>query len=330
MYSRLCQFRSDWGVEHICGKIVLAKEGINGAVSGHASAVKELQRLLTLDFGFTNIIFKDFPCGASYHTHQSHEDHGGYDESKLQESGVGEEFDHKRFIIKFKPEIITLKCDVDMKDTAPHMKPETLKEILDSGSDDVVLMDIRNEYEYDMGHFEKSLIVPTRIFSEFSDDGFLENLKKQVQGKTIVTYCTGGVRCEKATALMRKHGFENVWQLEGGILNYGLKVGPEHWTGKCLVFDRRKAVEISPELELKSLIQSSCNICKLRIFEHERQTALCKACQKELSSLCPRCCERLKGFCSKGCLTSTPSNQSENKMEGSEYSPASPRATTKP
>jgi UPF0176 protein len=293
LHARLLDFKVKWNEDSITGKIVLAGEGINGAVSGLVEPVRELQSLLTEEFEFKNIIFKDFPCSTSY---------------MAEDNKVERGFDHKRFIIKFKREIITLKCDVDMKDTAPHMKPETLKGILDSGSDDVVLMDIRNEYEFDMGHFDKSLIVPTKVFSEFSDDEFLENLKKQVEGKKIVTYCTGGVRCEKATALMKKHGFKDVWQLEGGILNYGLKVGTSHWNGKCLVFDRRKAVEISPEAELKQAIQLVCRICDLRIFETEAKCApveKCKAgdCEKDLSSLCERCQTRLDGYCSKSCMS---------------------------
>jgi UPF0176 protein len=255
------------------GKVVVAGEGINGSVCGKEEAIESFKKLLSADN--QGIFFKD-------------------------NFTLGEDF--KRLVVKVKKEIITMHRDVDMSLKAPHISPRELLDIFESKSpEEFVLLDIRNGYEYDAGHFENSIKVDSHVFSEFED--FLPHIRDQVGKRTLITYCTGGIRCEKATALLaQKGGFGvPVYQLKGGILGYGADVGDKYWKGKCVVFDKRASVDIVPERQKEQPIPEQCGICQLQIHE-ERSQVECKCC-RSVRQLCPRCRIRLEGYCSKACRT---------------------------
>lgn len=136
---------------------------------------------------------------------------------------------------------------------APSIDPQTLKTWLDQGHDDsgreVVLLDTRNKFEIDIGTFEGALNVGIDSFSDFPDAfrSTVDDGSVDLQNKTIVSFCTGGIRCEKAALFLGESNFENVFQLNGGILRYFEEVGGAHWNGECFVFDRRVALD--PELQ---------------------------------------------------------------------------------
>jgi UPF0176 protein len=143
---------------------------------------------------------------------------------------------------------------------APSVAPKTLKRWLDQGHDDdgvpVVMMETRNAFEVDVGTFDKTLDYRIDKFSEFPE--VVAKHKDELQGKTVVTFCTGGIRCEKAAIHMQNIGYERVYQLDGGILKYFEEVGGDHYTGDCFVFDYRTA--LNPKLEPTETVQ--CFACR--------------------------------------------------------------------
>ena len=151
----------------------------------------------------------------------------------------------KRLTVKIRKEIITSGFGIAISKKADYIKPRELKKMLDRGQD-FILLDVRNRYESEIGKFKGSLTLPIKTFKEFKKSiKIIKNLKN----KKIITYCTGGIRCEKASALLKEKGFKNVWQLYGGILNYGKECGDAHWEGKCFVFDTREAIDIIPSIK---------------------------------------------------------------------------------
>jgi UPF0176 protein len=143
---------------------------------------------------------------------------------------------------------------------APAVNAKTLKRWLDQGHDDdgvpVVMMDTRNAFEVDVGTFDNTLDYRIDKFSEFP--AVVAEHKEELQGKTVVTFCTGGIRCEKAAIHMQNIGYNRVYQLEGGILKYFEDVGGDHYTGDCFVFDYRTA--LNPKLEPTETVQ--CFACR--------------------------------------------------------------------
>ncbi|MFT4343448.1 MAG: rhodanese-related sulfurtransferase [Candidatus Woesearchaeota archaeon] len=201
------------------GTILLAKEGINGCLSGTVQSTESFMKFVKSDVHFPHIVFKR--TYADSHT-------------------------FKRLVVRVKNEIIRLdRPDLGASSAAPYVTPHELKELLDN--DEVIMVDMRNDYEARIGKFKNAVVTSMETFRELpAKISELHDLKN-VKDKKIVTYCTGGIRCEKATALLREHGFDNVYQLEGGIIEYCKACGNAHWEGKCFVFDSRLAIDIDPE-----------------------------------------------------------------------------------
>jgi len=153
----------------------------------------------------------------------------------------------KRLRVKRKREIITYRDDrlLPEKGRAPSVSPETLAQWLDRGCDDagreVVLLDTRNAEEVIYGSFEGALTFPITKFTDLPEA--VESRKEALAGKTVVSFCTGGIRCEKSVLRMQADGFSDCYQLEGGILGYFEKMGGKHYQGRCFVFDDRIALD---------------------------------------------------------------------------------------
>ncbi len=155
----------------------------------------------------------------------------------------------KRLRIKHKPEIVTMRkpCVIPARAArAPAIAPERLAAWLAQGHDDegrdVVLLDTRNAFEFEQGTFDGARHLGLARFEAFPDA--VAGVRDALREQTVVTFCTGGIRCEKAALHMRDIGFTRVLQLDGGILNYFDKVGGAHWSGTCFVFDERVALDI--------------------------------------------------------------------------------------
>ena len=192
------------------GRIIVATEGINGTVAGSPPAARKYQEVMLSDPRFAGMEFKI-------------------------SSGPAETF--PRLSIKARKEIVTLGLveDVDARQGGAHLTPEQWKRMIENDPG-VVLFDARNRYESDVGRFKGAITSEIENFRELPKAlAACENLKD----KKILMYCTGGIRCEKASALLRREGFRHVYQLHGGILNYLREFNGDHWEGECFVFDQR-------------------------------------------------------------------------------------------
>jgi UPF0176 protein len=204
----------------LLGTILLAHEGINLFLAGGEDPLREFLQDLRGDPRFTGI--------------------------EVKESWSAEP-PFRRLLVKVKREIIRMNHPAiqPAQGRAPAVDAATAKRWLDQGHDDegrpVVTLDTRNAFEVDHGTFEGALDWRLSKFSEFPDA--LQAHRAELEGKTIVSFCTGGIRCEKAAIYMRDAGLDHVWQLEGGILKYFEATGGAHFRGGCFVFDEREALD---------------------------------------------------------------------------------------
>ena len=206
----------------LLGTVLLAAEGINLFMAGAPEAIRAFLEWLRTD-----------PRFAGLHA---------------KESWSGEQ-PFRKLLVKVKREIIRMNHPAiqPAQGRAPAIDALTLKRWLDRGHDDdgrpVVTLDTRNAFEVDHGTFEGAIDWRLAKFSEFPRT--LDAHRGELEGKTVVSFCIGGIRCEKAAIYMRGAGLDHVWQLEGGILQYFQATGGAHFRGDCFVFDEREALEPS-------------------------------------------------------------------------------------
>lgn len=213
--DRLESLRSE--IEALCqrfaarGLMIMGVEGVNTTMSLQTENLAEFQKQISELLGMGPLKFKD---------------------------SLSPKHPFRDFRAKIKAEIVTLaRTDLVPSGQRRHLSPEEWSQAL---HDDVVVIDTRNSYEYELGHFKNALNPETEEFTEFPD--YLQ--KAQIpKDKKILIYCTGGIRCEKAILEMEEQGYRNVYQLEGGILNYLAQKPNEDFVGECFVFDYRVAVD---------------------------------------------------------------------------------------
>lgn len=211
------------------GTILIGFEGVNIFLSGQRANIDafypEIEKL-----GITNIDFKE---------------------------SFSESSPFKKLIIKIKAEIVTMGVpDVNPAlNPAPYIDADTFKQWLDEEKP-LIILDTRNTYEVRIGKFNKAINLNIRHFRHFPKA--IKQLPAEYKNKTVVTYCTGGIRCEKAAPLLIAEGFQEVYQLEGGILKYLEKYHQHHYQGECFVFDKRIALD--NELQETPTIQ--CLVCR--------------------------------------------------------------------
>jgi UPF0176 protein len=213
----------------IKGTVLLAEEGINLFLAGEAGEINGFLTWLRRDSRFSDLTVKE-----SW--------------SKTQP--------FKKRLVKIKPEIIRMNHPAiqPASGRAPAVDARTLKRWLDRGHDDngqtVVTLDTRNAFEADCGTFAGAIDWRIDKFTEFP--AAFKAHQAELQGKTVISFCTGGIRCEKAAILMREAGLTDVFQLDGGILTYFEQVGQAHYEGGCFVFDDRRVVDaaLTPRPEL--------------------------------------------------------------------------------
>lgn len=219
-----------------CGTLIVAREGINGTVAGSADAIATLVAHIRTLPGCADLDVKYSAAnGAPF----------------------------ARMKVKVKPEIVTLGVgDLDPASQAgTHLDPAAWNALI--ADPDTILIDTRNAYEVAIGTFEGAIDPETRAFRDFPGwfDDFAQALRDQGRTPKIAMFCTGGIRCEKSTALVKARGFDEVYHLKGGILRY-LEEMPEsesRWQGDCYVFDERVAVGHG----LKLGDYSTCRACGL-------------------------------------------------------------------
>lgn len=258
------------------GRIIVAAEGINGTVSGEVVATEAYMEAMTADPRLAGIVFKvDF----------------------------ADEHSFKKLSVKVRPEIVTLQLggegDIDSAAvTGRRLAPAEFYAAMKQ--EGTLVLDGRNKYESDLGHFKGAVCPEVENFRDFPE-WIRENLA-DAKDRTILTYCTGGIRCEKLSGFLLKEGFKNVAQLDGGIVSYGQdpEVQGRDFEGQCYVFDSRIGVPVNGT---NPTVVASCRICgksseryvncawkpcNCRIF-------LCFSCEKEAGRFCSDECDRLAG-----------------------------------
>jgi UPF0176 protein len=247
---------------NLFGRIIVADEGLNGTVSGSAESCKIYMDNLHADPRFSKIDFKidevEEPSFIKMHCRYK---------TEIVHSGLRD------------PGIINPE-----KKTGIHLEPADFVKMKDD--QDVVVVDVRSNYEHSIGRFKNAVTFDIENFRDFPA---MINQLAQYKDKKIVTYCTGGIKCEKASALLLHEGFENVYQLHGGIIKYGKEAGGEDFEGKCYVFDNRVAVEVnSVNPKVISTCRKMINCANPECNEHFTQ---CDACGEKLNGACSELCK---------------------------------------
>lgn len=223
------------------GTLILANEGINGTVAGSREGIDNVLHWLRRDSRL-----EDLDCK------ESHTDHHPF----------------KRTKVKLKKEIVTMRVEgIDpLSVVGTYCTPQEWNALL--ADPEVLLVDTRNHYEYQVGTFKNAINPETASFSEFPQY-VKENFDKE-KHKKVAMFCTGGIRCEKSTAYMKEQGFEAVYHLKGGILKYleEMPVEDSVWEGECFVFDER--ITVDHNLEQGNYDQ--CNACRMPVTEEEKQS----------------------------------------------------------
>ena len=250
------------------GRIIISKEGLNGTVSGNKEACQKYMQIVLSDKRFAHTEFK-------------------VDENDQPV--------FKKLHVRVKPEIVHSSLyDINPnKKTGKYIEPCEFREILEKKDEDTVVLDVRSNYEHEIGKFKNAITLDIDNFRDFPEK--VKNLKAY-KNKKVITYCTGGVKCEKASAYLLEHGFKNVYQLHGGIIKYSLEEEGANFDGKCYVFDNRIVKEVN---KVNPKIISKCYITK-------------KPCDRMVNCANPHCNKHIpmseegsnyyNGCCSEECM----------------------------
>jgi len=259
--------------KNLTGRIIIASEGLNGTISGPKEDCDEYKDFIKNDGRFQNIRYKIDKCSKHLFPKMS---------------------------IKIKNNLININrddLDPNVK-TGVHLSPLEFRDKMKS--DDSIVVDMRSTYEHHIGKFKDAITFDIKhlpaLEETIKESDFYNNIENKE--KEILTYCTGGIKCEKASALLLKMGFKNVYQLHGGIIRYGKEVGGEDFDGKCYVFDDRITKDINI---INPKIITKCYICN-----KEDDTMV--NCQNTLcnrhTTMCNMCYVKMQGCCSKYCTQS--------------------------
>jgi UPF0176 protein len=260
------------------GRVIVASEGINATVEGLKKNIKTYIKTMSAKRGFSNVHWK-------------------------VSDGTGEAF--PRLTVKVRPEIVSLglskKADVDpRKTTGIHLDPKKLHEWFRKG-EEFHIVDMRNNYEHKVGHFKDSILPPLANFRDLPK--VLPTLK-HLKNKKVLTVCTGGVRCEKASGYLVKKGFKDVYQLDGGIVSYMKKYPGKDFLGSLYVFDGRVTMAYNPKKGERPVI-GKCEKCGVKTETY----ADCTHVNCKTQILCCRdCAAKDLGFCGEECVQIVASN----------------------
>lgn len=256
------------------GRVIVSKDGINATIGGDIFDVKQYVRATRSYEPFKRADIK-------------------------WSNGEGDDF--PRLSVKVRPELVTFGTDDEITVTeggveggGKHLKPGALHKLLDERGDDVVFFDGRNAMEAQIGKFRDAIVPETDTTKDFIaeiDSGKYDDLK----GKPVVTYCTGGIRCEVLSVLMKNRGFEEVYQLDGGIVRYGETFGNTgYWDGSLYVFDKRMHVEFGDGAEsighCVACEKATPNFVNCANLDCRLQYLRCEDCtEKNRQPYCPDC-----------------------------------------
>ena len=255
---------------NIKGRIIISSEGINGTVSGLIKDCKKYINELK-----SNRIFSDIDFKIESHNKNAFNKINVRIKDEIVNSGI----DDKNLINK----------------KGEYIEPSDFKRIIKKVPNDVTVLDVRSNYEHKIGKFKNAMTLDINNFRDFPKK--INEIKKKVKkSNKIITYCTGGVKCEKASAFLKENGYDNVYQLHGGIIKYGIEEGGENFEGKCYVFDDRivKDVnEINPEVIGKCYVSGE---------KTDRMVNCANVLCNKHFPLSANGAKKYKGCCSKYCL----------------------------
>ncbi|MBP5835741.1 rhodanese-related sulfurtransferase [Candidatus Phytoplasma meliae] len=253
----------------LLGRIILSEEGINGTLSGIVKNIQTYMNDLKKDSRFSDIVFKISSINAHI---------------------------FPRLSVKVKKELVNLNLKEDiniLKNRGKYLKPQAFYQAMQE--ENVLILDARNYYEYDLGHFRNAYNPKIKNFRDLPT--WVEQNTKLLQNKKILTYCTGGVRCEKFSSFLEKKGFNEVYQLEGGIISYSQNPQTQGalWNGQMYVFDQRIALPVNQKEHIivgkdyfdqtpcERYINCSNPQCNKQILCHESNE------HKYLGACCQKC-----------------------------------------
>ena len=239
--------------KNIRGTLIISSEGINGTISGKKKDLNLATSKIQKIFNFTNFDNKNMSINKFQPFHRSK--------------------------IKIKNEVVPMGIKIKSRKTDGHLSPKKWNQLICDKN--TLLIDARKPFENEVGSFKNSLNPNITNFRQFPK--FLKNLDKR---KSIAMFCTGGIRCEKASVFLEKKGFKNIYQLKGGIINYFKNVDKSEslWRGECFVFDNR----ISLNHNLKPGSYSMCSGCRNPISKQDK-----KSKKYEEGVSCPKCHDTL-------------------------------------
>lgn len=250
------------------GRILIATEGINGTLGGSDESTAEYIRIMHEQEMFSDILF--------------HESAGG-----------AECFPKLKILLK--KEIVHLGLDtieINAQDNGLHLTPAEVHELINKNSSNLVILDTRNNYESHIGKFEKSLTCNVQNFRDFPK--FIDENLEKFKDKEVLMYCTGGVRCERATAYLKKKQIaKQVYQIKGGIHSYAEQFPDGYFRGKNYVFDGRIATKITED------ILGNCVLCNISYDGYTN--CINASCNKQIV-VCPDCIKTYHNTCGQACL----------------------------
>lgn len=244
------------------GRIIVSKHGINGTLGGNLEDLRQYKRDMNASATFRGIVYK-------------------------WSDGTGKDF--PRLSVKVRPELVAFdrpdEIEVDekgVKGGGKHLKPEQVHKLIEQRGKEVIFFDGRNAYEAAVGRFKNAVVPDTRTTRDFITE--LESGKyDDIKDKPVVTYCTGGIRCEVLSVLMKNRGFNEVYQIDGGIVKYGEKYADEGlWEGSLYIFDDRMSQKFSD----KAVDIGECVHCGGKTSNYENCAD--KLCNR-LILICEKC-----------------------------------------
>jgi predicted sulfurtransferase len=251
------------------GRVIIAHEGINGTVGGNPDALELYKKEMFTHSLFTDIDFKESEGGKDF-------------------------FPRMRIVVK--QEITHLGLDpqkIRAADGGQHLTPEETHRLLSNPPENLVILDARNEYESRIGAFTNAIKPPIQYFREFP--GFVDEHLDDFKDKEVLMYCTGGIRCERASSYLKsKNAAKKVYQIQGGIHRYAEQFPDGFFRGKNYVFDGRIAVKVNDD------ILSTCEHCHLPYDEFTN--CINASCNKQFI-VCPSCTVKTSETCSATCQT---------------------------
>lgn len=253
---------------HLLGRILIAPEGINGTVSGLQADTDSYIKFMENHPVFKGITFKvDSASGHSF--------------LKLN--------------VRFKLEIVHFGTEHPQPPLEPgnYLEPAEWREMMKTEDPDRVILDVRSDYEWKLGKFKDAVTFDIHNFRELPEK--MDELEKY-KDKKIYTYCTGGIKCEKVSSWLKEKGFDNVYQLHGGIIKYGHEVGGEDFEGACYVFDQRVSVPVNT---VNPKVISHCEVCKTA--ESDRYVNCANSACNNHFTICEDCATKYEGCCSEAC-----------------------------